>query len=376
MPHTPPFEAFRRIKIVVAVLVALAAIAAFSSPGNAAVFGADQRRPLDAAIAPLSDKIGALTSQKTGIVCTAFCVAPDMIATASHCLFGTAASRGPRLSDLRFKIGADRKRISTLADTQSLSQDQTIISGTQQLAIAPPIGAAQDWAVARIEKPLCTSGVIRLSTRSEIDIANDAARGAMYQVAVHADLPGAALRVSGPCAVRQEFPSANRAALARDFMALDNIVFHDCDTGGGSSGSPLLVDTPRGPEAVAMNVGTYVRARSVPSARVPDDATSTPASEALANTAITLGDLSLAMEQLSQSDTLTSNADIRRLKNLLHDAGFYNGAFNSDVTAEMREAVHRFNAVYGRASSSRLTPQLAADLEGWLRARAPETAAR
>lgn len=376
MPHTPPFEAFRRIKIVLAVLVALAAIAAFLAPSHAAVFGADQRRPLDAATASLSEKIGALTSQKTGVVCTAFCVAPDIIATASHCLFGTAASRGPRLSDLLFKIGSDIKRTSTLAATQSLSQDQTIISGTQQLAVAPPIGAAQDWAVARLEQPLCTSGSIRLSTRSETTIARDAARGAIYQVAIHADLPGAALRVSGPCAVREDFPSASRAALSRDFMALDNIVFHDCDTGGGSSGSPLLVDTPRGPEAIAMNVGTYVMARSVPSARVPDDAESAPASEALANTAITLSELASAIEQLSESDTLTSSADIRRLKNLLHDAGFYNGALNSDVTAEMREAVHRFNAVYGRASSSRLTPQLSADLEGWLRARAPDSVAR
>ena len=374
MQHTPPFEAFRTIKIVLATLLALAAVAAFSASSNAAVFGTDERRALDGPTSALSEKIGTLTSQKTGVVCTAFCVAPDMIATASHCLFGTAASHGPRLDELSFKLGSGPARTATLAGAQSLSRDQTIISGTQQLAVAPPIGAAQDWAVARLSAPVCKAGGVALSTRSSRDIDAAAARGSIYQVAIHADLPGAKLRISGPCAVRKDFPNANSAALARDFMALDKIVFHDCDTGGGSSGSPLLVDTPRGPEVVAMNVGTYVVARSLPSARLPDDAQDQAASEPLANTAITLRDLSDALLALDERDTLTSQADIQNVKALLHDAGFYNGPSNGDVTNDVREAVHRFNAVYGRKPSARLTHDLTRDLETWLHARAPDAA--
>ena len=394
MQHTPPFEAFRTIKFALAALLALAAIATFSSPGNAAVFGADDRRALDAASAALSEKIGTLTSQKTGVVCTAFCVAPDIIATASHCLFGTAASHGPRLSALRFNLGTDGKRVSAISGTQNPSYDRSIISGTRQLAVAPPIGAAQDWAVTRLERPLCTSGGVALSNRSQGEIDAAAARGEIYQIAVHADLPGAKLRISRPCAVRKEFPNASRAALARDFMAFDKIVFHDCDTGGGSSGSPLLVDTPRGPEAVAMNVGTYVMARSVPSARVADDASpdagsealakqtlakqtmakQTLANDALANTAITLHDLPKAIEVLSQRDTLTSDTDVRHIQSLLRDAGFYKGPLNGDATNDTRLSVRRFNGVYGRAISARLTLELAADLEAWLRDRTPDQA--
>lgn len=375
MPHTPPFEAFRAVRYALAALLALAAIAAFSEPSSAAVFGADQRRPLDASVAPLAEKIGTLTAEKTGVLCTAFCVAPDVIATASHCLFGTAVSHGPRLGALSFKLGSDPSRTATLADAQSLSREQTIISGTQQLAVAPPIGAAQDWAIARLSAPVCKAGGLALSTRSSSAIDTAAARGAIYQVAVHADLPGVKLRISRPCAVRKDFPNANRAALARDFMALDQIVFHDCDTGGGSSGSPLLVDTPRGPEVVAMNVGTYVVARSLPSARLPDDdAQEQAASEPLANTAITLSDMRDALIALDESDALTSYADIQNVKSLLHDAGFYNGPLDADITSDVRESVHRFNAVYGRKPSARLTPDLTRDLETWLHARAPDAA--
>lgn len=372
MHHTPPFEAFRVIRMVLAALLALAAVSAFSGASHAAVFGNDSRQPLDATTAALSEKIGTLSSQKTGLVCTAFCVAPDMIATASHCLFGTAASRGPRLSDIRFKLGASSTRTTTLSGAQSLSQDQTIVSGTQQLAVVPPIGAAQDWAVARLETPVCSAGGIRLTEQSEDEINAAAARGEIYQVAVHEDLPGEALRVSRPCAVRKDFPNVSRAALARDFMALDQIVFHDCDTGGGSSGSPLLINTPSGPEAVAMNVGTYVMARTVPSARVPNNMSTPANSEALANTAITLRDLRDAMPTLLESDTVTNQTGILRIKSLLQNAGFYHGALNGDMSADVRAAVHRFNAVYGRPSSTRLTSELAADLETWARARASD----
>src|SRR5262249_59870907 len=34
-----------------------------------------------------------------------------------------------------------------------------------------------------------------------------------------------------------------------------------CDTGGGSSGSPILLDTPQGPQVIGINVGTYEQAK-------------------------------------------------------------------------------------------------------------------
>lgn len=376
MQTTPPFHLFNAIRFGAAALLALAAVVAFSTAGHAAVFGTDERRPLDAHTAPLAEKIGTLTAKSTGALCTAFCVAPDAIATASHCVFGTSASAGPLLRDLDFKLAAGMatERLSGLAGARSLSQGQTIISGTQQLAVAPPIGAAQDWAVAKLDRPICSAGTLTISTRPQAAIADDAARGNIYQIAIHADLPGATLRLGRPCAVFNEFPGVPRAALARDFMSLNAIVFHTCDTGGGSSGSPLLADGPSGPEVIAMNVGTYVLARSVPAAlnAATNQSKASPQSEAVANTAILLGDMRAAIAELGDSDTLTNTVDIMRIKSMLTDAGLFHGAMDGDVTPEMREAVHRFNTAYGRETSARLTPELAADLKTWLRARTPD----
>lgn len=373
-PHTPPFQVFNAIKLAAGALLALAAVAAFSSSGHAAVFGTDERRPLDAHTAPLAEKIGTLTAMSTGALCTAFCVAPDAIATASHCVFGTSVSAGPRLRDLDFKLGAgtSSERASGLDGARSVSQDQSIISGTQQLAVAPPIGAAQDWAVAKLDTPICSSGGLAIATPAQPAIAVEGARGEIYQVAIHADLPGAQLRLGGPCAVYNEFPTVPRAALARDFKSLDAIVFHTCDTGGGSSGSPLLVDGPSGPEVIAMNVGTYVLARSAPAALKAATNTNKSAvqSEAVANTGITLADMRAAIEELTDGgDTLTNSVDILRIKSMLLDAGFFHGAMTRDVTPEMRDAVRRFNTASGHTSSARLTPELDDDLRTWLRKR-------
>ncbi|HPG89750.1 MAG TPA: trypsin-like peptidase domain-containing protein [Hyphomicrobium sp.] len=369
MHHTPPYQAFFVIRMTVAALLVLAAILAFSTAGSttghAAVFGVDDRRPLDSTSASLTDKIGTLATRRGGALCTAFCVAPDMIATASHCLFGTAATRGPRLRDLAFKLaaGSAAERSSEIAGSPSATQDQHIIAGTQQLAVSPPISASADWAVAQLETPICKAGGLALTTMPRGAIEEAAARGEIYQVAVHADLPDTQLRMARPCALRTEFPKADRATLARDFTTLSSIFFHTCDTAGGSSGSPLLITTRTGPQVVAMNVGTYVLAQSVPSARTAD--VDRPQSEAIANTAIAVTAIGEAVARISDGDALTSASDIQRVQALLRDAGFYSGPISGAMTDAARESVSRFNALYGRPVSSRLTPALIADLETW-----------
>src|SRR5690554_533245 len=62
-----------------------------------AVFGKDERRPLSRAQWALSSKIGVLHDPRTRSVCTAFCVAPDVVATAAHCLYRTSGEKPLRL---------------------------------------------------------------------------------------------------------------------------------------------------------------------------------------------------------------------------------------------------------------------------------------
>ena len=169
------------------------------------------------------------------------------------------------------------------------------MSGTTHLSVARPIGAARDWAVVRLDAPACMSGGLKLSERPASDIREAAGRGEIYQIAVHADMPDTRLRHGGPCAVPASFSKAGEATISRDFADPDAVLFHTCDTGGGSSGSPLLINTPTGLEVVGINVGTYVLSRAVTTAQ---DTRAQTTSEPIANTAIWIGAISQAVHEI------------------------------------------------------------------------------
>jgi protease YdgD len=248
-----------------------------------AVFGTDNRQTLSTQRAPSTDKIGTLAVKGSNI-CSAFCVSPDTIATASHCLFGTAQSQAPTLTDLVFKIGeGPAASTSPLAGKSAAAIKRNIRAGTVSLRITPPIDAANDWAVARLAQPVCRSGGLPLSPLTREEVLEKSEAGAVYQIAMHRDFTPATLALGGPCGMAESFPLAGPDTIAHDFANAPSILMHNCDTGAGSSGSPLLIDGMHGPEVVGINVGTYVLSRTSPSSSTGGG---TGKSEPIANTAI------------------------------------------------------------------------------------------
>ena len=154
---------------------------------------------------------------------------------------------------------------------------------------------------------MCSAGGLHFSTLPHTEIEAAASRGDIYQIAVHADLPDVNLRRGGPCPVHKSLPTADDATIARDFATPNAIFFHTCDTGGGSSGSPLLIDTTNGPEVVAINVGTYILSRTVTTAGV---ATGHDISEPIANTAISITPVALATLQLAGREQATTAPNV------------------------------------------------------------------
>src|SRR5882757_4806777 len=75
-----------------------------------AVFGSDDRMPTPAKYKDVQEKIGLFFNLRRRTVCTAFCVAPDVIATAGHCLLGTAGERPARFADFSFARNFDAVR--------------------------------------------------------------------------------------------------------------------------------------------------------------------------------------------------------------------------------------------------------------------------
>ncbi|RTL71894.1 MAG: hypothetical protein EKK41_07395, partial [Hyphomicrobiales bacterium] len=158
-----------------------------SAVQRAAVFGTDDRAPIPAQYRDLKDRIGLLMNTRTRAVCTAFCVASDIIATASHCLYPSTGQRLPRISEFLFAVNYEARRgLARLAGTPGSLAPQFVLSGGLELSVRPPIEAARDWALIRLATPACKSAFPVRAMPAEQVIAESAA-GRVFQLAYHRD---------------------------------------------------------------------------------------------------------------------------------------------------------------------------------------------
>ncbi len=118
-------------------------------PAQASVFGTDQRAPLPQTMRDAGSKIGVFFDVRSHSVCTAFCLAPDVVATAAHCLYRTKGEKPLRLSDLSFKLHGTTESVR-IAGAGSGAPEANVISGSTRLNVHPPIDATRDWAVVRL----------------------------------------------------------------------------------------------------------------------------------------------------------------------------------------------------------------------------------
>ena len=185
-----------------------------------AVFGSDDRGPLPAKYKDVQEKIGLLFNLRRRMVCTAFCVAKDVIATAGHCLHGTAGERPARAADFWFARNYDAVRdYARIAGHTSGAAAQHVMSGSLSLNVRPPIDATRDWALVRLARPVCAKGVLPVRVLPIEQILREAGAGHVFQVAYHRDFTPWKLAYSRPCSVAQELRDgglgADRARLRR-----------------------------------------------------------------------------------------------------------------------------------------------------------------
>lgn len=374
-PRRPAFPAYLHTAAIgLLALAACVSSPAFANPAPksvshghtrltpVAVFGKDERHPAGPAYRALAEKIGLLLNTRSGAMCTAFCVSPDMIATASHCLFGTAETPEPDLASFQFTVGVEPElRTSALAGNRIGTTSQNVTSGTRRLAVAPPIEAVKDWALARLDLPLCRTGGIALSTKAEKETAGLGAQRRVYELAFHRDLHPDTLMVSGPCGLARTFPGASRETIAEDFLNSSRVLFHDCDTAGGSSGSPLLIDGEDGPEVIGINIGTYVQSHAVQGAAAGG---AQPKSEAIANTAVAVDEIRGAVRELASRDLVDDPAGVRRLETMLKGMGLYRDKVSGRSSRSLEQAIALFEESLGRAPSGLLRRALLQELTG------------
>ncbi len=305
-----------------------------------AVFGKDDRVVLPRKYRSLSGKIGLLFNNRSRTVCTAFCVAPDMIATASHCLFRTRGQRRPSLAHFWFARNYERRRdYARVLGHARGAAGQHITAGDTRLSTRPPIGATRDWALVRLARPTCRKNVLPISPMNSRQIIREANAERIFQASYHRDFPNWRIAYSKPCAVARSFGRVAWSTIRKDFREPNALLLHRCDTGGASSGSPLLRQGPDGIEVVGINVGTYVQSRVImQNGRV----THRYKADTVANTAVTIIALSKRLKIFQAARILSASTKVKALQTYLKDHKLYGGAIDGAYGPATRAAIQAY----------------------------------
>src|SRR5215468_579150 len=344
--------------IVAAVLAATAATAATAArtwqlvPAEhnpqafpIAVFGSDERSPIPAKYKDIQEKIGLFFNARRRTVCTAFCVASDVVVTAGHCLLGTGAEQPARFADFwfvrHFEGAREQSRVAGFANGTAT---QHVLLGSHHLSIHPPIDATRDWALVRLAKPACSKGVLPVRVLPIDAILTEAGAQHVFQVAYHRDYLPWRLAYSRPCTVARSFEAAGWRQIERDFAEPEALILHTCDTGGGSSGSPILLDTPEGPQVIGINVGTYEQAKVL---MQDGQVKKRLKANTIANTAVASAAFAARLEAFRQAVILSTPGEMRELQGLLARRQLYSGPVDGNYDAALKAAIEAYEKAHG-----------------------------
>jgi len=310
-----------------------------------AVFGIDDRGPLPARYKDLREKIGLLFSVHGRSVCTAFCVAKDVVATAGHCLHKIAGERSPRIGDFWFLRNYDVVRdIAHIAGHGNGTAALNVMSGSMSLNVRPPIEATRDWALVRLARPACTKGVLPIRVMPIDRILKEAEAKRVFQLSYHRDYTPWKLAYGQPCTVGKSFEHSEWSAIAQDFSDPEVLILHTCDTGGASSGSPMLLETDSGPEVIGINVGTYVQSKVLmQEGKVKKRMKADP----VANTAVASAAFADKLDVFLQATVLSSPGQVRELQTLLRQRELFAGKVDGIYSAELRSAIEAYEKAEG-----------------------------
>ena len=301
-----------------------------------AVFGKDDRKLVPGKYSKLKSQIGLLYDQYSQTRCTAFCVAPNVIATAAHCLFGASPSQRPNASNFFFRINASKKKskVSRIAGFQNRSSERYIVTGTTRLQTHPPMNSPQDWSLVRLRHPICQARSLEVKPQSREKLLKASADQQIFQIAYHWDFERWKLAYSGPCSVKKFSGKISWREVKRLFISADSLVFHDCDTGGASSGSPILMNSPKGPVVVGINVGSYEQIVTSSAAKKKRIQT-----KIIANTAVNASAFFYATEILREAKLIEKPDSLRAVQTWLKTDGFYKGRIDGVYGPRTRAAI-------------------------------------
>jgi protease YdgD len=327
-----------------------------------AVFGSDERSPLPTKYKDIQEKVGLFYNMRRRTVCTAFCVASDVVVTAGHCLLGTGTEQPARFADFWFARHFEGAREqSRVAGYGNGAAAQHVLLGSNRLSVHPPIDATRDWALVRLARPACSKGVLPVRVLPIDAILSEAGAQHVFQVAYHRDYLPWRLAYSRPCPVARSFEAAGWRQIERDFAEPEALILHTCDTGGGSSGSPILLDTPEGPQVIGVNVGTYEQAKVL---MQDGQVKKRLKANTIANTAVASAAFAARLEAFRRAEILSTPDEMRELQELLARRQLYSGPLDGIYDAALKAAIEAYEKTEGLAVTGLATEALLQRLGG------------
>ncbi len=304
-----------------------------------AVFGTDDRVDVPRRYQGAAERIGLFFSNPARTVCTAFCVAPNVIATAAHCL-AEPGGKPARIGEFMFARGYDRRREFTRIEGFTTgSTPQSVMSGQFHHRVKPPIDATHDWALVRLSRNACPDGGFTVTPMSVDDLIVASQNQRIFQISYHRDWTQWRAAYSSPCQVQRSFNGIKWSTIEPDFLDADKMILHQCDTGGASSGSPLLIEGREGFTVVGINVGTYVQAKILTD---NGKVTQRDRAETVANTAVNAIAFIDGIERLRRASILATGNPIRELQQRLAARNYYTARIDGSYGPMLREAIEGY----------------------------------
>jgi len=323
------------------VMVALV----FASDASAAVFGKDTRETVPGEYEQLTGRIGMIYEPDTQTLCTAFCVAPNVVATAAHCVFQPRGGRLPNLYDMSFRL--DHKDLSLSSGLEGRldgAPKHSVAVGTTHFGKEPPLSAPKDWALVKLSRPICRFGTLDISPRSTDELIAASRQRRIFQLSFHWDYAHWELAYSGRCRIGRSFKGIEWRYIRQHFSGAEDLLLHDCDTGGASSGSPLLMDTAQGPVVVGLNVGTYTRTRLLLS---QGDVVRRQKPDIIANTAVNARAFYPVIEPLAEKSMILTEQEVIDLQRELQARNLYTGPIDGIFGRGTRSAIRAYESLRG-----------------------------
>ncbi|MEM8877160.1 MAG: trypsin-like peptidase domain-containing protein [Pseudomonadota bacterium] len=367
-----------RFLFLVALCIGCWQATVVAQANTASIFGDDDRTPLEGSGISLARGIGFIHDRDAKYTCTAFCVSDSLVATNAHCVLRRDMTRAKvKLSRVRFNMldtslarqsstGTPERR--TITTTTAL---ETSLSGQPALALfhgdfVPNRNSSRvydDWAIAKLRSPFCKGRALDLLAIDPTELQAQATKDSVFMIGYHGGRFEQGHLRSSDCGINdinhRKFLSSQRRAFANS----PDLLLHHCDMEKGASGSPIFLQTPRGPSVVAVNSGYVERRQYRTTQRSGGRTRQKLLWQYTANTAVLTRAFVSGLQRFERESLLETEDQFRRVQQLLKDKGYYAGPIDAIYGPGTRRAIFRHEEERGWAKLGTPTLELLTDLE-------------